>query len=116
MLPTEDKRREHVLLRQDEDGWTPLAGAERMPMMLVSWYGANAYSLWANRRDWHSYRGGENETDSFLPSEAQWEYAARGAEARSYPWGNDDPAPEKCVTPNTAPAGPIVPKTCRWPT
>lgn len=95
VLPPEDQRREHVLLRQDEDGWTPLAGTERMPMMLVSWYGANAYSLWANFRNWRGYHGNEGEGESFLPSEAQWEYAARGAEPRKYPWGDDDPAPEK---------------------
>ncbi len=37
--------------------WRPRPGTERQPMMLVSWYGANAYSLWANRLDWRSYRG-----------------------------------------------------------
>ncbi|HEX4125258.1 MAG TPA: SUMF1/EgtB/PvdO family nonheme iron enzyme [Tepidisphaeraceae bacterium] len=86
-LAPDDRRREHGFLRRGSDGWSPLPGTERMPMMLVSWYGANAYSLWANRRDWTAYRGDE----SFLPSEAQWEYAARGADRREYPWGDEEP-------------------------
>ena len=92
VLTPDDRRRDHVLLRHEDGRWTPLPGTERMPMMLVSWFGANAYSLWANRRDWRAYGGEGNTTDhTFLPSEAQWEYAARGAEPRTFPWG-DEPA------------------------
>lgn len=59
--------------------WKPISHTEMLPMMLVSWYGANAYSLWSNGQNWRAYR-----TDSgFLPSEAQWEYAAQGAFADS---------------------------------
>jgi formylglycine-generating enzyme required for sulfatase activity len=42
--------------------WVPVAGKENSPMVFVSWYGALAYSSWL---------GGK------LPTEAQWEYAAR---------------------------------------
>lgn len=58
------------------------------PMIMVSWYGANAYSLWANGCDWRNYRSAMS---SFLPTEAQWEYAARGVNSTRFPWG-DAPA------------------------
>lgn len=110
VLTPDDRRRSHMLLRHTDDGWVPLPGTERMPMMLVSWHGANAYSLWANRRDWRAYDGtGGGET--FLPSEAQWEYAARGTGSRKYPWGDDDPSPERMRFAQHTPGSAYLPET-----
>lgn len=96
VLDAEDDRSQHLLIAQVESGWRPLAGTERLPMILVSWYGANAYSLWANGRDWQSYRGEDYaEPEILLPTEAQWEYAARGASYRAFPWGDEPPSQDR---------------------
>merc|ERR1711862_980969 len=82
-----DERDCHLPLCCNASGlWQAKPGVPlNWPMILVSWYGANAYSLWVHGRDWHEYKDAKQ---GFLPTEAQWEYAARGVAPVRFPWGN----------------------------
>lgn len=90
VLAEEDRREEQMPITFSHDHWQPVLGMELMPMVLVSWYGANAYSCWANGQSCEDYRTSEG----FLPSEAEWEYAARGANSQAFSGGEENAAGE----------------------
>jgi formylglycine-generating enzyme required for sulfatase activity len=65
VIPSSDK---------DGDAWDP-----DWPIMMVNQLDAQAYCKWMSKRSGHAIR---------LPTEEEWEYTARGADGRVYPWGN----------------------------
>lgn len=64
------------------------AGDDRLPVVGVSWYEVRAYCRWLSAETGGHYR---------LPTEAEWEKAARGTDGRMYPWG-DEFDPSRCNT------------------
>ena len=72
----------HIYVKQDEwlqiehtsGRWRAKHNREEHPVLNVTWFGVSAYAKWASKR---------------LPTEAEWEKAARGTDRRQFPWGSE---------------------------
>jgi formylglycine-generating enzyme required for sulfatase activity len=81
------------------------SGKEGHPVVCVSWHNAVDFCKWLSQETGKPFR---------LPTEAEWEKAARGTDGRIYPWGDEPPTAELCNfdnnVRNTTPVGRYSPQ------
>lgn len=68
-----------ALYTWDDEKRSCNAAYNNCPVVLVSWNDANNYCKWLSKKTGRKFR---------LPTEEEWEYAARGPQSSVYPWGN----------------------------
>ena len=86
------KRRKTISEPENDD---PVFQPLNHPRVGVSWFEAAAFCNWLTGQ---LRVEGQLQPDQSirLPSEAEWERAARGTDGRKYPWGNDEPTSDHC--------------------
>jgi formylglycine-generating enzyme required for sulfatase activity len=85
----QERNWEEPRLWRDEDYNLP-----NQPVVGVSWFEAEAFCNWLSAEGLGQRAEGKKLIVR-LPTEAEWEFAARGKEGRKYPWGKDEATPER---------------------